>query len=53
MRRISPVKVAASVNLVLGLWHLLRVTLVVTGLAKPFMNFALRLHFIEPAKMRT
>jgi len=47
MRRINPVKAAASVGILLGLWHFLWVALVATGFAKPIMDFVLRLHFIE------
>lgn len=47
MRNISPVKAALSVGSVLGLYHLAWVILVAMGLAKPFMDFVLRLHFIQ------
>jgi hypothetical protein len=47
MKRISPVKAALSVGLVLGIYHFAWVTLVAVGLAKPFMDFVLRLHFIQ------
>lgn len=47
MRRINPVKAALSVGGVLGLYHLAWATLVMAGLAKPLMDFILRLHFIS------
>lgn len=47
MRNISPVKAALSVGSVIGLYHLAWATLVAMGLAKPFMDFVLRLHFIK------
>lgn len=47
MRRINLGKAALSVGTVIGLYHLAWTTLVAAGLAKPFMDFVLRLHFIE------
>ena len=47
MRYIHPGRTALAVGIVLGLYHLMWVTLVATGLAKPFMDFVLRLHFIN------
>jgi hypothetical protein len=47
MRHINPVKAALAVGIVLGLYHLMWVTLVALGLAKPFMDWVLRLHFIS------
>lgn len=47
MKRISPVKAALSVGLVLGLYHFSWVALVALGVAKPVMNFVLKLHFIQ------
>lgn len=47
MRRINPFKAALSVGGVLGIYHLAWATLVLTGLAKPIMDFILQLHFIE------
>jgi hypothetical protein len=47
MRHIQPFKAGVSVGAVIGLWHLVRVSLVAAGWAKPFMDFVLRLHFIE------
>lgn len=47
MRNISPAKAALSVGLVIALYHLAWVILVAAGLAKPFMDFVLRLHFIK------
>ncbi len=47
MRYIQPGKAALAVGMVLGLYHLMWITLVATGLAKPFMDFVLRLHFIS------
>lgn len=47
MRTISPAKAAMSVGAVIGLYHLVWVILVAVGLAKPFLDFVLRLHFIQ------
>lgn len=49
MRRISPTKSAVAVGAVIGLYHLVWATLVALGVAKPFMDFVLRLHFIRIA----
>ena len=47
MKRISPTKAAISVGSVLGLYHLSWTALVALGIARPFMDFVLRLHFIQ------
>jgi len=47
MRRISPTKTAVAVGTVVGLWHVIWVTLVGVGWAKPVLDFILRLHFIQ------
>ena len=47
MRYIQPGKAALAVGIVLGLYHLMWITLVASGLAKPFMDFVLRVHFIN------
>lgn len=47
MKRINPIKAALSVGLVIGIYHSAWVTLVAVGLAKPLMDFVLRLHFIR------
>jgi hypothetical protein len=47
MRRINPAKAALAVGIVIGLYHLSWVGLVAAGLAKPFMDFVLELHFIQ------
>lgn len=47
MRSISPAKAGFSVGTVVGVYHLMWVTLVALGWAKPFMDFILRLHFIR------
>lgn len=47
MKRISPAKAALSVGFVVGLYHLCWIALVAVGQAKPFMDFVLRLHFIQ------
>lgn len=47
MRHLNPAKAAISVGAVFGVWHFMWVTLVATGVAKPVMDFVLRLHFIQ------
>jgi hypothetical protein len=47
MKRINPIKAALSLAMVLGIYHLTWVALVAAGLAKPFLDFVLRLHFIQ------
>lgn len=47
MRHLSPFKAAISVGAVFGVWHLIWVMLVATGVAKPVMDFVLKLHFIR------
>lgn len=47
MRRINPAKAALAVGIVIGLYHLAWVSLVAGALAKPFMDFVLKLHFIQ------
>lgn len=47
MRRINPVRSALAVGLVIAVYHLCWLILVATGVAKPFMDLVLRLHFIR------
>lgn len=47
MRRISPSVCALTVGSVIGFWHLAWAVLVASGAAKAFMDFVLRLHFLE------
>ncbi|HYX46851.1 MAG TPA: hypothetical protein VE820_08535 [Sphingomicrobium sp.] len=47
MKRVNPAKAGIAVGTVVGLWHLIWVTLVAAGAAKPIMDFVLRLHFIQ------
>jgi hypothetical protein len=47
MRHISPTKTAVAVGTVVGLSHVVWVTLVGIGWAKPVMDFILQLHFIK------
>jgi hypothetical protein len=47
MRHFNPSNAAISVGTVLGAWHLLWVALVATGIAKPVLDFVLRLHFLQ------
>lgn len=47
MRHIDPPKAGLSVGAVIGLWHLVWVTLVALGWAKALMDFILRLHFLS------
>ena len=47
MRHIGPTKAAVALGSVIGLWHLIWVTLVAVGWAKPVMDFVLNLHFIK------
>lgn len=47
MRTISPAKAALSVGSVVSLSHFAWVCLVASGYAKLFLDFVLRLHFIQ------
>ena len=47
MKRINPAIAAFSVGLVIALYHAAWVALVATGLAKPLLDYVLRLHSIE------
>lgn len=47
MRHLSPAKAAISVGTVFGLWHLMWVMLVAVGIAKPILDYILRLHFLQ------
>ena len=47
MRHLNPTKAAISVGAVFGVWHLMWVTLVAAGAAKPVMDFVFKLHFIQ------
>jgi hypothetical protein len=47
MRRINPGNAAIAVGTVIGLYHLIWVTIVALGWAKPVLDFILRLHFID------
>lgn len=47
MRHISVTKAAVAVGAVLGIWHLMWVSLVAAGWAKPVFDFILKLHFIK------
>ena len=47
MRHINPAKAAVSVGAVFGIWHLMWVTVVATGIAKPMLDLVLKLHFLE------
>lgn len=47
MRQISPAKAGLALGAVVALWHLIWVSLVAIGWAKPLMDFVLRLHFIQ------
>ena len=47
MRRFNPAKAAISVGAVFGVWHLMWVTLVATGVARPILDLILKLHFLE------
>lgn len=46
MQRLHPVHAALAVGTVMGLWHALWCLLVAAGLAQPFLDWVLRLHFI-------
>lgn len=45
--RLEPGKTALAFGLVLGIWHICWAALVGAGLAKPLLDFLLRLHFLE------
>lgn len=47
MRNISPGRTGTAVGVVFGFWHLMWVSLVAIGWAKPIMDFILKLHFIQ------
>ena len=47
MRYLSPAKAAISVGAVFGVWHLMWVSLVASGVAKPILDLILKLHFLE------
>jgi hypothetical protein len=47
MRQLNPATASISVGAVFGVWHLMWVILVTTGVAKSVMDFVLRLHFIQ------
>ena len=47
MKRINSVTAAFSVGLVIALYHAAWVVLVTTGLAKPLLDYVLRLHSFE------
>ena len=47
MRHLNPTKAGLAMGAVSGLLHLIWVGLVAGGWAKPFMDFVLRLHFID------
>lgn len=44
---LNPAKAAISVGALFGIWHLMWVTLVAVGVAKPVMDLVLKLHFIQ------
>lgn len=47
MRNLSVAKAAISVGAVFGVWHLMWVTLVASGVAKPILDLILKLHFLQ------
>jgi hypothetical protein len=47
MRQLNAAKPAISVGAVFGVWHLMWVTLVAAGIAKPILDLVLKLHFIQ------
>ena len=47
MRYLSPAKAAISVGAVFGVWHLIWVSLVAFGAAKPILDLILKLHFLQ------
>jgi hypothetical protein len=47
MRHVNPAKCAIAVGVVLGVYHLIWVSLVASGQAKAVMDFILRLHFVR------
>ena len=47
MRYLNPAKAAISVGVVLGAWHLMWVSLVAAGVARPILDVVLKLHFLQ------
>jgi hypothetical protein len=47
MSRLAPAKTALAFGLLIGLWHIAWSALVAAGLAKSFLDFVLRLHFLQ------
>lgn len=47
MRHLNPAKAAISVGAVFGVWHLMWASFIAIGIAKPVMDFVLKLHFIQ------
>lgn len=48
MGEINPSRAGFIFAALIGVWHLMWVVLVATGLAQPFMNFIFSIHFIKP-----
>lgn len=47
MKKINPNEAGLALGGVIGLWHAVWSALVFLGLAKPFMDFILSLHFLS------